>query len=54
MPADFRFCGSISSDGFDHWGYFMKEPAVSSSESKSSTHFAAVKTKLSEIIDPAQ
>ena len=54
MPADFRFCGLISSDGFAHWVYFMTEPAVSSNESKFSTQCAAVKTKLSEIIDPAQ
>ena len=54
MPADFRFCGSISFDGFDHWVYFITEPAVSSSDSKSSTQCAAVKTKLPEIIDPAQ
>ena len=54
MPAEFRFCGFISSDGLAHWVNFMTEPAVSSSDSKSSTQCAAVKTKLFEIIDPAQ
>ena len=54
MPAEIRFCGFISSDGLAHWVNFMTEPAVSSSDSKSSTQCAAVKTKLFEIIDPAQ